>query len=267
MVIKFKLSKTTERRIAFSEALTAALFLSVEDSLFPLATYHPSSAATAAFQWNSLKKDAEQRVASWAQGRTDLLERVQHGAPTEDVAREVLKLNILELQYLNLAANAVPMLNEITEDYTKVLALGGEPYERFRGSVSDYRAIADVSPAILRCQKEVDLDQQRLVSGLKDRGSSEKVSDALVATTTGLASLIRSARAGQLPHCGDQLVRFEESYGRLVVRQLEVVEVLREHAEKQQIAKRIFHWFWIAVLLFWPWLPEKARKLKEVFAG
>ncbi len=266
MKIDLTLSEKTQHKVAFAVAFIAALLLGAEDRLFPLANYHPSSAATATFEWKSMKRDAEDRVTAWAKGRGDLLERAQHTIPNEEAAREVLRLNTLELQYMDLAASAMPMFAEISEDYTKVLALGGETHEHFKDLMADYRALAEVSPKIVQCRDKVQSDNQKLMAGLKDAASSEKVSDALVAMTTGLASLIRSARAGQLAHCGDELIRFEDAYGRLVARHSEMVDVVKEHAKKQEATKTFLHRFWLAVLLFVPWLPEKARKLKEIFA-
>lgn len=265
-MIAFRISDKAQRRIAFGVALIVALLLIAEEHLFPLATYHPGSVATLTFQWKMLKKDAEDLAIAWAKGRADLLEQAQRSIPKETAAREVLRLSTIELQYLDFVNSAIPMFGEMADDYKQVLAIGGEPYERFKSNMADYRTISEVYPKIVQCRQEVGSDSQKLIAGLQDMGSSEKAVDALISMTNGLASLVRSTRTGQFAHCGNELVRFEEAYGRLVAQHSDVVDVLKEHAEEQACYKKIFHWFLVAVLLFLPWLPENARKLKEVFS-
>lgn len=251
----------------FTVAALAIVFLVAEDEIFPLAKRQPlPSASTVLYQWNGFSKDAKSRVSEWLNGRNSLLDRIQQqgGLPNFTVAQEVHKLNLLELDYLQWATNSMPIFLEVTSQYLEVFKLGSEVSSPFQPVMEDYRMISDVYPKILECQKQVWTDTQTLGVGLK--GSKEdQISEAIGVMTLSLVALLKSAKAGDLAHCGDELSKFEEAYGRLVSRYSEVVTVLDQHAKEQEREKQLLHWLAILVLIFMPSLPEGMRRIREVF--
>jgi hypothetical protein len=265
---KVKIWRRGTHLVVLTTAVLAIAYLAVEDDMFPLAKRQPPPlASTFIYQWNGFSRDAKSRVSEWLDRRNSLLDRMHQegGLPKLVVAKEIYQLNVLELDYLQWASNSIPMFLEILSQYIEVLKLGGQVEASFRSGVQDYKTVGDVYPKILECQKKVRTDTQTLGAGLNAKKDDE-VSRAIVAMTLNLMELYRSAKNGNLAHCGDELSQFEEAYGRLAARYPEVTIALEEHAKQQERERQVFHWLAIMILIFMPSLPEGIRCMRDVFS-